>query len=127
MFCGAPGEAMTGEQFWKDWAWTSLKTNLAVTDEVKAVAFQFAEAYAAHVTQARWISVEERLPELADEYLVVERGDRHSSTADWIGGIWKTVRSFGQDCEERELYNVSHWQYLPETPEAPAAEPQKEK
>lgn len=67
-----------------------------------------------------WISVEEKLPECAGEYLIVEIGDRESSTADYYAGEWKTVRSFGQDSENRELYNVTHWMPLPGPPASEA-------
>lgn len=35
----------SAERFWSDWAWTSLKTDITVTQPIKAIALQFAEAY----------------------------------------------------------------------------------
>ncbi len=74
----------------------------------------------------RWIPVEEKLPPENNEYLVCEP-DVGTTTADFRDGEWFTVRSFGQDCEERPLYAVTHWQPLPEPPTGAAQPDAQEK
>ena len=76
----------------------------------------------------RWISVETRLPGKSDEYLVVEP-DMVVTVADFRIPLehvrqsqWFTVRSFGVDCEERELHQVTHWAALLAPPSADAEE-----
>lgn len=64
-----------------------------------------------------WISIENP-PAQNGEYLIVEAGDLESSTADYRDGEWWTVRSYGQDCEERQLYSVIWWRDMPAVPEA---------
>lgn len=64
-----------------------------------------------------WISMENP-PAQNGEYLIVEAGDLESSTADYRDGEWWTVRSYGQDCEERQLYSVIWWRDMPAVPAA---------
>lgn len=67
-------------------------------------------------TATAWMSVEDQLPKENGEYLVVEVGDTEASAADFCDGIWKTVRCFGQESEERELHSVTHWLPMPNGP-----------
>lgn len=73
----------------------------------------------------KWISVEERLPEDGDAYLVVVKEKRKNKT-DWdvhvdvalnyrsyIDGYWDT---FNDWCEGQEVH-ISHWMPLPDPPE----------
>lgn len=81
-------------------------------------------------TPPRWIPVEERLPERSGEYLIVETGDVEATAADFFIEVehirkskWMTVRTFGVDSEERELYGVTHWMPIPAAPVAEAPRP----
>lgn len=65
--------------------------------------------------RGQWISVDNP-PAQNGEYLIVEAGDLESSTADYRDGEWWTVRSYGQDCEERQLYSVIWWRDMPAVP-----------
>jgi len=45
-------EVMTAEEFWKEWSWNSATISIAVTDQIKKLVLDFAEAYAAERVQA---------------------------------------------------------------------------
>lgn len=66
-----------------------------------------------------WISVEERLPEKSDEYLVIQEGYATVIPADFFDDddkSWRTIRGYGIDSESRELFTVTHWRPLPAAP-----------
>lgn len=59
---------------------------------------------------SEWISVEDRLPTVANEYIVTNGSA--VSTLEWNDGKWWSV-VLGQNVP---LKNITHWMPLPELP-----------
>ena len=95
------------------------------TDELIEIASRLKKEIAA-LKQSEWISVEERLPDAIDSYIVVVK-QKYEGEAEWeydtdvasfvfcdgyIDGVWDTYNDWkeGQEC------HITHWMPLPEPP-----------
>jgi hypothetical protein len=59
--------------------------------------------------QQRWISIEERLPELGVDAMVIDRGELKIAWRRTQDGEWSSFSA---------LNKITHWMPLPEPPEA---------
>lgn len=69
----------------------------------------------------KWISVEDRLPEIGDK--IIAYGDfwgeihdfqgKHVGSGEWVKGCYVDIKADAYYCH---IYNVTHWMPLPEPP-----------
>ena len=95
-------------------------------DDTCSVYIEAEALYNAGYRKQEWISVEDRLPDVLDDYLVVVKlkyeweteWEYHTDVAGlvlengYIDGVWDTLHDWneGQEC------HVTHWMPLPEPP-----------
>lgn len=106
-------------------AYEWLNRNRPDAENQNFEAFTVISALVGEVEKSGWISVDERLPENGDSYLVVIKEkeifydkwlyhvDVASSHGSYIDDFWDT---FNDWCEGQEVH-VTHWMPLPTPPE----------
>lgn len=115
-------EYLKGTKFATDDAWTEAYNEIAETWLQRLIDFANFVKLAA-LSQSRWVSVEERLPEDGKKVLIWGPGYMkgcgfgvyYHKDGDWLGRDNFNLNAETQEYSTRGM-NVTHWQPLPQPP-----------